>query len=265
MRYKILDTVIEVHGSILLLKSWEAFKSEEEPEIWVDVFLCGRDEYGMEIFDIDQMSHSIKNEDSILFANTDWSRGRIYGNDAFQVGGLIEMMLYSYGLDKGTLLFHSSCIAYQEKGVLFLGPSGIGKTTQAEIWKRYKNASILNGDLVFIKQEIDGFYAYGSPWHGSSPYYENSKVKVKMMVTLKQGSKNTVQKLSGFSVLQNILEQVFLPTWYPKGMDVSLHTLDMLLEDVPVYHLVNKADEECVELLEKVFMNVGGNEYVKSR
>ena len=43
---------------------------------------------------------------------------------------------------------HSSLIRSHGEGLMFIGPSGIGKTTQAELWHAYRNADIINGDMV---------------------------------------------------------------------------------------------------------------------
>ena len=257
MKYKILDTCLEVNGSLFLGDEWKKFETEDSvSDIKVDLFYRGVDCYGMELLNLDQMKHSIKNESSILFASNDWTYGKIYGSDAYEVSGLIEMILYSFLLKKNTLLFHSSLVQVDNKGVMFLGPSGVGKTTQATLWQKYKQATILNGDLVFVKKEEDAFYGYGSPWHGSSPYCENDRVQIKTMIVLEQGKENQLKNLAGFEVLKGIMEQVFLPQWYQQAMDASLGTLDHLLESVPVYHLVNVADEESVKLVEEKLNNL---------
>lgn len=164
---------------------------------------------------------------------------------------MIMLFLYSHLIPKQTLLFHSSLVDLSGSGIMFLGPSGIGKTTQAELWNKYLGADILNGDMVFARKNEDGFYGYGSPWHGSSPYYKNAKVKLKALVVLEQAGENTLKRLEGFDVLQGIMEQVFFPYWYPEAMDVCLNTLDLLLEEVPVYHLACRPDEDEVLLLKQ--------------
>ncbi|WP_370839368.1 hypothetical protein [Intestinibacter bartlettii] len=34
----------------------------------------------------------------------------------------------------------------KDKGILFSAPSGTGKSTQADLWEKYENAEIINGD-----------------------------------------------------------------------------------------------------------------------
>ena len=65
---------------------------------------------------------------------------------------------------------------------MFLGPSGIGKTTQAELWHTYRDAVIINGDIVFVQETEGNFLGWGTPWHGSSPYCENASVPVDALI-----------------------------------------------------------------------------------
>ncbi len=186
---------------------------------------------------------------SILFSNSNWTKATLYSDDSEATSSLLILMLYSYLVTRRTLLMHSSLIDYQGNGIMFLGPSGIGKTTQAELWNQFAGADILNGDMVFVRENPDGFYGYGSPWHGSSPYCMNAKVKLRALITLEQASENSIRRLSGFDVLQGIMDQVFLPHWYPEGMTPCLDTLNDLLAQIPVYHLACRPDEDAVQLL----------------
>lgn len=147
----------------------------------------------------------------------------------------------------GTLLAHASFIEYNGEGVIFSGPSGIGKTTQAQLWEKYKNAQIINGDKVFLRNENGEFYAYGLPWKGSSEYCLNKKVPLKAVVILKQSVENSVRKL-GIQAVESFMPHVFFPYWDKKSLEKALDTFDSLIKDVPVYMLECRADSDAVEL-----------------
>lgn len=99
------------------------------------------------------------------------------------------------------LMAHAALVDLDGEGILFIGESGIGKTTQAELWQRYRDAVIINGDHVFIRKSEDGFWGYGSPWHGSSPYCENKKTKLQAIVALRQSPNNRIARLSGLDAI----------------------------------------------------------------
>ena len=72
--------------------------------------------------------------------------------------------LFDILADAGMLVLHSSYIVTrQEQGILFSGPSGIGKSTQAALWQRYAGAEIVNGDRALVRPDtgtVSGvFYA----------------------------------------------------------------------------------------------------------
>ena len=153
------------------------------------------------------------------------------------------------------LQLHSSLIDFQGQGLMFLGPSGIGKTTQAELWNRYRDALIINGDIVFVQEKEDCFLGWGTPWHGSSPYCENASVPVKALVVLKQAPENSIRELTGFEKVTAVSNSVFYPQWLENGMELCLETLDHLLTRLPVYELCCRPDEEAVKLTEETIFH----------
>ena len=152
---------------------------------------------------------------------------------------------------------HSSLIDWQGHGLMFLGPSGIGKTTQAELWNKYRDALIINGDIVFVQETEDAFLGWGTPWHGSSPYCENASVPVEALIVLKQATENSIRKLEGFEKVSEVSGSVFYPQWLENGMELCLETLDHFLGRVPVYMLSCRPDEAAVALVEKTVFGKG--------
>ena len=160
-------------------------------------------------------------------------------------------VFYNYAVRYHNLIFHSSIINYMQYGILFLGPSGIGKTTQAELWNKYRDALIINGDIVFVQETEENFLGWGTPWHGSSPYCENTSVPVHAMIVLKQESENSIRELTGFEKVTAVSNNVFYPQWLENGMELCLETLDHLLSAIPVYELSCRLHEEAVRLTEE--------------
>ena len=185
----------------------------------------------------------------ILIADDSWEKVTSYclpeGNRDYALPLAALCSRFSYF---GTLLAHASVIEYNGEGVIFSGPSGIGKTTQAQLWEKYKQAQIINGDKVFIRHENDGFNAYGLPWKGSSEYCLNRKVPLKAVVILKQSEKNSVRKLGAESV-ECFMPHVFFPHWDKNCLEKALDIFDTLIKNVPVYLLECRADSEAAELM----------------
>ena len=87
-------------------------------------------------------------------------------------------------LELGGLMLHASFIRWQGRGILFSATSGVGKSTQADLWARCCQAEVLNGDRAALRPGPDGWRAYGLPYAGSSGIYRNEDAPVAAIVLL---------------------------------------------------------------------------------
>lgn len=186
----------------------------------------------------------------MLFADDFWRDVTVYGTTKDSEYTLPLAAICSKFAYYNTVLSHSSLVDYNGNGVLFLGPSGIGKTTQAQLWNKFKCADIINGDKAFIRVIDDCVYAYGLPWKGSSPYSLNRRVELKAIVVLSQSDNNTIVELKDDS-LEGLVPHVFFPHWDKTCLDKSLETLSGIIKNVPIYSLKCRPDEEAVQLVYK--------------
>lgn len=194
--------------------------------------------------------------DKIVLAyeiSSDWKLWRlIYDQTATNGRYAFEhfMMLFSYAvLNYGGIVFHSSLIEYNNKGILICAPSGTGKTTHARLWRDYENALIINGDRPLCIKESDVWYAYGTPWCGTSGEYINRRVQVKAIVVLEQDLENIVSKLDVMTALAKILSNVTVPMWDEALMNKAMDYIEDILVNIPVYNLKCRPDRGAVDVL----------------
>lgn len=143
---------------------------------------------------------------------------------------------------------HASVVDMNGSAILFVGPSGIGKSTQAELWHERYNAPIINGDYGIIRQLDSAFHAFGSPWSGTSPYKVNRVCPVSAVFLLEQSEKNEIIKPDDEDVLQGFLPHCVLPYWHEPSLAAALDIIDIFLHAVPVYRLKCRPDFEAVEM-----------------
>lgn len=239
---------------------WENFLAEKSkvPEIRLSVASQMSLNYQIERYKSEGEEQICRYNSDILLVNCDWSRCELLelkDSSSFQI--FTNHIFYSRAIYHKMIQCHSSLVDWNGSGILFLGPSGIGKTTQAECWAKYRDADIVNGDLVFVQQTEDGFLGWGTPWHGSSPYCINRAVPLKALVVLKQSKENRIRELIGFEKVSEVSNNVFYPTWLDDGMELCTEVLNHLLLQLPVYRLDNRADEEAVELVEEAIKMQG--------
>jgi len=61
------------------------------------------------------------------------------------------------------MILHSSCVTKQNNAYLFLGKSGAGKSTIAELAGEYGSYKIIADDLILIRNINNDFYAFSIP------------------------------------------------------------------------------------------------------
>lgn len=234
---------------------WNQFfiDDKKERELTLEIICRESLDYQMEKYCIRMNAEQVFRYGSdVLLASEDWSRCMMLQlKDPLSFSIFTNHIFYSRAIYHKMIQCHSSLVDWNGSGILFLGPSGIGKTTQAERWAEYRGVDIVNGDLVFVQQTDDGFLGWGTPWHGSSPYCINRAVPLKALVVLKQSTENRIRELTGFEKVSEVSNNVFYPTWLDDGMEICTEILNNLLLQLPVYRLDNRADEEAVELLEQ--------------
>ncbi len=166
-------------------------------------------------------------------------------------GCLIHLPIETLLLTEKRFFLHSSVIRSDYGGILFSGPSGIGKSTQAELWRQYRNSTLVNGDRAILEHsENDCWKAHGSPYAGSSGCYRREHVSVIAIVFLEQSPENQIRRLKQGEAVKLLLHQISLNGLDADAIEKLMCLLQRLTECIPVYLLQCTADERAVEALE---------------
>lgn len=255
MQYQIANLFFAVQDGRSQSKAWDKFQKEEAKEldrVLIEPYKSEANIYnGGKCFQTAfSGEHHLVYDETVMAADKDWKRASFLTIKRAEHRDLFLLQLfYTHAVRRQMIQLHCATIDDGGRGILFLGPSGIGKTTQAERWAQYRGSAIINGDIGFVQRTPAGYTAWGTPWHGSSPYCLNASVPVKALVVLKQAPQNALRELTGFEKVREVSGSVFYPTWLEDGMELCTDTLNHLLSDLPVYRLDNRADEEAVRLL----------------
>ena len=153
---------------------------------------------------------------------------------------------------QGGFLLHASCICHKGKAIIFTAPSGTGKSTQAELWRIHRGATVINGDRIMLRSGECGWEAVGIPFCGSSGIRENRILPLAAVVTLSQGPVTTVAPLTGARAFSRIWEGCTVQTWNRQDVDRCSKYVEVLLGSVPIFHLACTPDISAVEALESV-------------
>ncbi len=160
-------------------------------------------------------------------------------------------------LAQNVFFLHSSFIVHKNRAVLFSAPCGVGKSTQADLWNKHRNAQIINGDKAGVLVEDNSVFACGVPFCGTSGICKTGEFPLGAIVLLSQSPMNVIKQLHGIEAITGILSNIYLDLLATDENRMILDLLISLLKTVPVYSFGCKADESAVETLEKALQDGG--------
>lgn len=151
----------------------------------------------------------------------------------------------------GAMVLHCAYVEYEGKAILFSAPSETGKTTQANLWERFRGAKTVNGDRSLL-QKIDGTWmARGWPVCGSSGVCHNRELPIRAVVMLSQAPEDRVWVLSPANAFSQLYSQITVNRWNRKDNLDTMDRIEDLIQGVPVLHLACTMNESAVIALEE--------------
>ena len=186
----------------------------------------------------------------------DWSE-IILTRDCSPTAGMgafesLTFLIYYAFLHRQVLTFHGALVEEGGRGFLLCADSGVGKTTHARLWRDHKNALILNGDRAACFQQDGKWFAFGTPWCGTSGEYLNRSVPLQAVVILERGKENRVFAENAMSLFAHTV----YPAWNQTATETMLSLLDRFLTVIPVLKLECTPDASAVEVLHKALENL---------
>lgn len=136
---------------------------------------------------------------------------------AYRIGASVSTVMEAVGLfdvfaERGMLVLHSAYIVTSAgEAILFSGPSGIGKSTQAALWQRCAGARVVNGDRALV--DVGRRTANGIFYAGTSGISENVTAPIRAIVLLGQSSENRVFIPSPQAAFAGVLSQCAYYDW----------------------------------------------------
>lgn len=156
-------------------------------------------------------------------------------------------------LDYNGLVLHSSAVMYENKAYLFSADSGTGKSTHTSLWKKcFNGADIINDDKPAIRL-IDGiFYAYGTPFSGSTPINKNVRVPLKAICFIERAEKNSIERMTNNAEIIKLFLPQTLRQLSKNKANKLFDLMDLLIKTVPFYKLRCLPNEDAAILAHKV-------------
>ena len=152
-------------------------------------------------------------------------------------------------------LLHSSGVLKDGVGHVFVGASGSGKSTVAQLSDKY---DIVNDEICLIERADDGYILQATPFNGYFRMKKNMSGPLKKIFILKQDYRHYIKKIARADYLAVLFRELVTPMniLSPSGMYALPQLFDcviQLLEKVDCYELHFLPDNtfwRCIEELE---------------
>ncbi len=167
-------------------------------------------------------------------------------NSFFHLG--IERLL----LQEQKFCLHAACVQTDLGGILFSGPSGIGKSTQADLWCQFRNSRMINGDRPILGRKEQIWTAWGSPYAGSSRCYVNQSCPISAIIMLEPWGPCRIRRIPLSEGFRRIYNGLTMYSWDAAFMTEAFDFAVALATEIPVYAFSCTPDEAAVDFLEKV-------------
>ncbi len=274
----LVATTVDPSIDFRAVGAMERFVVEDvEPTVRLQARRCALDEAesGTLVFDSGSLWRLFREDRDYLFRfvspvcgrapyqiarlNEDFTFGEILLNSQYvsenialdPIGYPLDEIIYVNLLARGRGVEMHSCslVTPSGKGYIFAGHSGIGKTTTARLWEPRSGVQILTDDRTIIRQSADGFWLYGTPWHGEGRYALPQKAKLNAIFLLSQATHNELVEIAPADAVAKLFTCQFPTFYYPEGLAFTLAFNEEMVQSVPCYEYRFVADDSAVQFL----------------
>lgn len=179
----------------------------------------------------------------------------LFGDENNRAYGLNNalMLAFAYaGAHHQIVLMHASVTVFKERGYLFLGYSGTGKSTHSSLWIRHiPGCELLNDDNPAVRVVGNKVYVYGTPWSGKTPCYRNLSFEAGAFVRLKQYPENIIERDNVVKSFASILSSCSTMIWDKPSYDAICDNVTAIVSHVPAYFLRCLPDKAAALLCNK--------------
>jgi len=171
-----------------------------------------------------------------------------------------HMSVGESGKARGVELHGCGLLRDDGASFLFVGHSGAGKSTTAQLWTRHMPVEVLSDDRIIVRPSaglsdpVGGqqcpphtYVMYGTPWHGEAAFAAPRHAPLQRIFLLEHGTGNGIVRLSRSAAAGELLARSFVPFYLPRFVDPVLALLEDLVESVPCYRFHFVPDRSAVE------------------
>lgn len=154
-------------------------------------------------------------------------------------------------------MIHAALLDTPLGGLLFCGPSGIGKSTQARLWQQHRDARLINGDRPILSFQDGRWLGWGAPYAGSSRCYVNESRPISAVILLQQGNACALRRLDTAQAFSGIFRNLTVDRFDRQETAAGADLAVALASQVPVVAYTCPPDAQAVVFLEQALTGEG--------
>lgn len=191
--------------------------------------------------------------------NEDLTDGKIWLDNSPLVDGPRSFLLRdplhelwtSFLLMRGRgLLVHGLGVLNNGKVSLFVGKSGTGKSTLANVFKEAGIGEILSDDRLVLRPTENGYQVFGTPWHGEARFASAGVGRLDAIYFLEQSPMSQILPLGANEIVSRFFSVCFIAGWpRQEGMQFILDSCAEVAQRVPSFRLRFTPDSKTLGVL----------------
>lgn len=160
------------------------------------------------------------------------------------------LLIHLLGRQSGCLI-HGAGAIRKDRGFLFAGRSGAGKSTITELIGTQGRFQMLSDDRIAIRRKGNRLILYGTPWPGEAGVAQNRSAALAGIFFLSHSEENRIVPISAKDAMAELLPVAAIPWHDAEVFTPILQFLESLIAEIPVYELFFKPSPEIADVLEK--------------
>ena len=160
---------------------------------------------------------------------------------------MAPILLHYAVLSADAVMMHASGVFDGEKGRLFSGFSGAGKSTISGIWKQQGNL-LINDDRLIIRKEKGEYFMYNTPM-----YYpdDNKKSPLHAVFLIRHAPENVINRMAGAAAVSSVMAFSIQNNYDTRFVQHHLDFFANMCSQIPVFQLGFVPDEKVVNFIKE--------------
>ncbi len=162
------------------------------------------------------------------------------------------LAIHRLSLGEGVEVHGLGVVDEFDRGHLFIGHSGAGKSTSARLWQKHPGARVLSDDRIIVRFENGRARMYGTPWHGDAGLALAESADLNGIYVLGHGTRNKLTRIPAARAAAELLSRSFVPHHSADGLASTLQILDRITREIPCSRFEFVPDHSSVETICRV-------------